>query len=148
MTTTMTTALDLTFLEPLPGLPGHTRFALSAVAGAEGLYTLRALGAGDAGAGGTGAREPAGAQLPRLFLIDPSTYFPDYRPGVHPATLERLGSQHPEVLVVLHPALGNEPHSANLLAPVLLNASVGTAVQVVLDDSAWPLRAPLLATAS
>lgn len=135
MTSTAATAATvLDFVDPVPGLPGHHRFTLTAIAGADGLYTLQAQPSDGI---------EAAHRLPRLFLLDPSTYFPEYRPEVDTDTLRRLGTDSPAVLVVVHPATGNEPHAANLLAPVLVCTETGRAVQLVLENSQWPLRAPL-----
>lgn len=128
------TTTAVTLIEPLPGLPQHTRFTFAPVPQAPDLYTLRADDLGD-------------GHQPRLFLLDPREFFPDYQPIIDPQTLNRLGSTEPRVLVVLHPATGDLPHTANLLAPVLVDTSTGAAVQVVLENSPWPVRAPLTAAA-
>ena len=46
------------------------------------------------------------------------------------------------MLAVVHPG-AEEPTTANLLAPILVNPVTGAAAQVVLDGDEWPLRAPL-----
>jgi len=46
------------------------------------------------------------------------------------------------MLAVVHPG-GDEPTTANLLAPILVNPVTGAAAKVVLDGDEWPLRAPL-----
>jgi flagellar assembly factor FliW len=122
----------LTFIDPVPGLEALTRFTLSRVEDCADLYTLRSVDAPDT----------------RLFLLDPSAFFPDYAPHVDEALLARLGPDggEPVVLVVLRPGTGDQPHTVNLLAPILVNLPAGTAVQTVLDED-WPLRAPLVPAA-
>lgn len=123
----------LTFVEPPPGLLALTQFVLDEVEGAAQLFTLRSV------------------QAPhtRLFLIDPQPYFPDYAPAVDQAVLEAIspdGSQV-SVLAVVHPGERGESPTANLLAPVLVNHTLGTAAQVVLEQD-WPLRAALAVPAA
>lgn len=123
----------LTFIEPIPGLEALTRFALNPVEDCPELFTLRSVDAPDT----------------RLFLIDPAAFFPDYRPEVDDDVIAHLAPEgtDPVVLVVLRPASDDLPHTANLLAPILVNPVAGTAVQTVLDDD-WPLRAPLVPVAA
>jgi flagellar assembly factor FliW len=126
-------AAVLTFLDPPPGLGDLDRFALTPLDEAGQLFTLRSVDAPET----------------RLFLLDPEPFFPDYHPALAQETLSRLGldgeEQPATVLVVVHPATDEHPHTANLLAPVVINAATGTAVQTVLDGDDWPLRAPLSA---
>ncbi len=125
--------VELDFIEPIPGLEPLTRFTLRAVADCPELFTLRSVERPET----------------RLFLLDPSAFFPEYRPEVDEDLLARLAPEGsaPVVLVVLRPGSQDDPHTANLLAPVLVNAVAGTAVQAVLDED-WPLRAPLAPVAA
>lgn len=109
----------LTLTEPLPGLPGRTRYVLEPVAEADGLFTLRSQDG------------PA----TRLFVVDPTHYFPGYEPEVAADGERRL-------LVVVHPPTADQPATANLLAPLVVDPAAATAQQTVLDAD-WPLRAPL-----
>jgi flagellar assembly factor FliW len=52
------------------------------------------------------------------------------------------------VLVIVTVTDGIADATANLLAPILVSANRGTAVQLVLPDLDLPLRAPLLRAAS
>lgn len=126
-------AAVLTFLDPPPGLGHLDRFALTALDEAGQLFTLRSVDSPET----------------RLFLLDPEPFFPDYHPHLAQETLSRLGldgeQQPATVLVVVHPATDEHPHTANLLAPVVINPVTATAVQTVLDGDDWPLRAPLSA---
>lgn len=122
---TATTAPVVRFLSPPPGLAPLETFELDAVT--PQLFTLRATDAPDV----------------RLFLLDPAPFFPDYAPRVSEELLAELGTEAPAILVVVRP--GEDGHTANLLAPVLVNAETGVAVQTVLENAEWPLRAPLQA---
>ena len=122
---------QLEFTEPPPGLRGLRRFVLTALDDAGYLFALRSTD------------EPG----VRLFVVPPRAYFPEYEPDLAPATGAVVGASSGDVtlLVVVHPGEGGEPPTANLLAPVVVNAATGAAVQVVLDDGRWPLRAALRA---
>ncbi|KAE8764076.1 flagellar assembly protein FliW [Georgenia thermotolerans] len=126
-------AAVLTFLDPPPGLGHLDRFALTPLDEGGQLFTLRSVEAPET----------------RLFLLDPEPFFPDYHPRLAQETLSRLGlngeEQPATVLVVVHPATEEHPHTANLLAPVVINPATATAVQTVLEGDDWPLRAPLSA---
>lgn len=78
---------------------------------------------------------------PRLFLLDPTPFFPEYSPVVDASVASRIDADAPRVLVIVTAGSETSQHTANLLAPVLLNEATGAALQVVLDDDSWPLRA-------
>lgn len=115
---------------PMPGLAGYADFTLTPLDDAGVLYALRS--------------EPDGARPVRLFVIDPDAFFPDYAPRIDGDVLASIGSDaaHAVRLVVVRPADGGDPATANLLAPLVLDPASGTAVQTVLTED-WPLRAPL-----
>lgn len=115
---------------PMPGLAGYEDFTLTPLDDAGVLYALRS--------------EPEGARAVRLFVVDPAVFFPDYAPAVDADVLTALGTDraHAVRLVVVRPAEGGEPPTANLLAPLVLDPVSGQAVQTVLTED-WPLRAPL-----
>lgn len=120
----------LDFAVAPPGLRDLHRFALAPVDGAGFLFTLRSTEEPDV----------------RLFLVPPRAYFPDYAPQLDGPTRDSLALAGDEavLLVVVHPGQGEQPPTANLLAPVAINPATGAAMQVVLDGD-WPLRAPLAA---
>ncbi len=120
------TTLHLT--TPMPGLDEHTDFEVSALDESGSLYALRSA--------------PEGARPVRLFVVDPEPYFPDYTPRISPDLHAQLGTDRLRVLVVVRPAQGTQPPTANLLAPLLVDPATGAALQTVLTDD-WPLRAPL-----
>lgn len=105
--------------DELPGLPGRSSYRLEPVADADGLFTLRSVD----------------GPPTRLYVVDPSVYLPGYEP-------ELPGADEKRALVVVHPPTDREPATANLLAPIVVDVSTGTAAQTVLDGD-WPLRAPL-----
>ena len=120
---------ELTFVEPPPGMATLTRFDLTALDESGFLFALRSL-------------ELAGV---RLFVIPPQAYFAGYAPEVSATVRTALGldeTTQPVMLAVVHPG-GDEPTTANLLAPIVVNPLTGAAAQVVLDGDEWPLRAPL-----
>jgi flagellar assembly factor FliW len=131
-TTLMTTPLALpTALHlraAMPGLDGYTDFEVSTLDEAGSLFALRSA--------------PEGARPVRLFVVDPEPYFPDYAPRIGDDLHALLGAEQLRVLVVVRPAQGNQPPTANLLAPLLVDPATGAAAQTVLTED-WPLRAPL-----
>lgn len=128
---TRTVADVLDFATPPPGLRHLRRFELVPLDDTGFLFTLRSTEEPDV----------------RLFLVPPSAYFPDYAPRLDGSARESLGLDDDDavLLVVVHPGHGDAPPTANLLAPVAVNPATGRALQVVLDDDRWPLRAPLTA---
>lgn len=121
----------LDFTTPPPGMLGLDTFTLAALDDSGLLFTLRSTS------------EPG----VRLFAVAPQSYFPGYAPRLDDETRAALGlgDEDPVLLAVVHPGEGTQPPTANLLAPVAVNAATGTAVQVVLDGDEWPLRAPFAA---
>ncbi|PYI66844.1 flagellar assembly protein FliW [Arthrobacter livingstonensis] len=115
----------LHFTAPPPGLEPRVEFTLAAIEGAAGLFSLTAADA-----------------TARLFVLDAATHLPDYTPRPAPSDVERIGTDAPTVLVVVNPGTQS---TVNLAAPILLNAESGACVQVILEGTAWPLRAPLAA---
>jgi len=117
---------------PMPGLAGYEDFTLTPLDDAGVLYALRS--------------EPAGGRPVRLFVVDPDRFFPDYHPAIDRDVLAAIGAEADRAvrLVVVRPAGTDEPPTANLLAPLVLDPASGEAVQTVLTED-WPLRAPLVA---
>ncbi len=124
------TTVNLTFTAPPPGFAPVVDFALTAVDGADGLFTLR---------------DTEGADL-RLFLVDPEVFVPDYVPKLaeeHYAPLGAESSEQVDTLVVA--TMTDDGPVVNLFAPILVNPATHTAAQVILDGTDWPLRASLVA---
>ncbi|MBM6401476.1 flagellar assembly protein FliW [Phycicoccus sonneratiae] len=116
--------------EGLVGFPA-TEYEVAPVA--PGLFDLRPLG-GDA----TG-----------FVTADAEVFFPDYHPELDDPTAERLGltdAADAQVLLIVTVAEDVTRSTANLLAPVVVNARTLAAEQVVLTGQDFPLRAPLIAS--
>lgn len=120
------------FIVPPPGLEPLAEFELTAVSGADGLYSLSSVERPEV----------------RLFTIDAEVHLPGYSPELPDDRAAELGISAPEeamLLVVVTPS--REGSTVNLLAPVVVNRSDGAALQLVLDDDALPVRAELSALA-
>lgn len=120
------------FIVPPPGLEPLAEFELTAVPGADGLYSLSSVDRPEV----------------RLFTIDAEVHLPGYSPELPDDRAAELGISAPEeamLLVVVTPS--REGSTVNLLAPVVVNRSDGAALQLVLDDDALPVRAELAALA-
>ncbi len=122
-----TTAIPVEFGAPMPGLAPHTSFTLEAIPGAHGLSALRAVDADV-----------------RLFLVDGRVADAGYRPRLPDSALADIGAAGDDavrVLVVANP--GDEGVHVNLRAPILVHDTTGRAVQVILEDQTYPIRALL-----
>lgn len=120
------------FVTPPPGLEPLAAFELTAVDGAAGLYTL------------------ASTERPeiRLFTLDAERHLPGYSPELPDDRAAELGiatADQALLLVVVTPS--QQGSTVNLLAPIVVNRETGAAVQLVLDDDAFPVRAELAALA-
>ncbi|HEY0259138.1 MAG TPA: flagellar assembly protein FliW [Lacisediminihabitans sp.] len=118
----------LRFLAAPPGLDPFVDFSLDGVDGADGLYSLRSLD----------------DESLRLFLLDASLHLADYSPRLSDGqrlALDLETADRPLVLVVATPRESGT--TMNLMAPIVINATTGTAAQVILDDQDWPIRAEL-----
>jgi flagellar assembly factor FliW len=131
----MTTSLALPTIElasPMPGFPLHRQFALVRLDEDGLLYAL------------TSIDDP---EL-RFLVVPPQPFFPDYAPEVGDETLEVLGHpQADQLLLLLVVTAGESETTANLLAPLVIDQANRRAVQVVLNGSGLPVRAPLTTTA-
>ena len=121
----------LTFAAGLPGFPEARNFALVWWGDENGPFSILM------------SLDENGLEF---LVAPPHTFFPDYSPEIDDDTAERLEIEDPEEAVVLAIiTVGDDPTSstANLLAPIVVNHRTRAAAQVVLDDGAQPLRAPL-----
>ena len=112
--------LQLTFREPLAGLGAFTRYDLSPLDGAAGTYVLRA------------AEQPA----VRLFLVDAADYLPDFAPRLGDAA-----DPDARILVVVTPHADGV--TVNLLAPIVVDLTARTALQVIVADDLSRAQVPL-----
>lgn len=82
------------------------------------------------------------------FLVAvPSAFFPDYTIDLDEAACADLELDDPSdalVLVVLTVGADVGTATANLLAPVVINARLRTAAQVILSGTDWPVRAAVV----
>jgi flagellar assembly factor FliW len=121
----------LTFAEPLPGFPGHRDYVLVAADDGGRLFWLQSVA-------------PAG---PRFLAVPAGPYFPDYAPVLPGAACVELGlveAADAEVYCLVTVPDGDvSSATANLRAPVVVNAATHQARQVVLPDGNHPIRRPL-----
>lgn len=120
------------FVTPPPGLEPLDAFELTAVEGAPGLHTL------------------ASVERPeiRLYTLDAERHLPGYSPELPDDRAAELGIEAADqalLLVVVTPS--QQGSTVNLLAPIVVNRGTGAALQLVLDDDAFPVRAELAALA-
>jgi flagellar assembly factor FliW len=144
---------ELSFVHPIPGFTGLRRFVLVRLdppdladgAAAEAvspddsapveadeslLYELRSLERPDV----------------RFMVAAPAAYFSDYEIELDDQECGDLGlTDSADALVLVMLTVGRDAASttANLLAPVVINARTRAAAQVILTGSDWPVRAPL-----
>ena len=119
-------------VQPMPGFPGLTRFALVQLDDAGVLCALRSL-------------EDPGV---RFLVVPPAAFFPEYAPVVDDETVAALDIDTVEdvlLLVVVNAGASVQDATANLVAPVLVNTATRRAQQVVLDDPGLSVAVPLAA---
>lgn len=123
---------SVAFVTPPPGLEPLVAFELTAVDGAAGLFTLTAVERPEV----------------RLFTLDAERHLPGYSPELPDDRAAELGivaAEEALLLVVVTPS--QQGSTVNLLAPIVVNRGTGAALQLVLDDDAFPVRAELAALA-
>lgn len=139
------------FVNPLPGFPGLDTFVLVQV----GLDAEQDGGAGDGQGGGAGDGQPPAepvlyelrsVQQPevRFLVAVPTVFFPAYAVELDDSACTDLGLSDADdalVLVILTVGVDPAPTTANLMAPVVLNARTRAAAQVILSGTDWPVRA-------
>jgi flagellar assembly factor FliW len=119
-------------VHPLPGFPDQRQFTLVQLDDDGVLCQLQSL------------EDPALSFL----VMSPVPFFPDYAPEVSDdvvADLQITSAEDVIVLLVLNAGDTLATTTANLLAPVVVNTATLRASQVILDDPALPLAAPLVA---
>lgn len=128
----MTEIPVIELVHPMPGFPEHSRFALVQLDDDGVLCSLTSL------------EDP---EL-RFLVVPPMRFFPDYVPEVDDETVTDLGIDSADDVLVLCVLTAGESlgsTTANLAAPMLINTRTCRAVQVVLDDPALSVAAPLVA---
>ena len=124
---------ELSFVRPLPGFGDLRRFVLVELSAGGGdgepvLFELRSL------------EEPA----VRFVAAVPTAFFPDYAFDLDEDDCAELGlADESDALVLVLLTVGHDAAAttANLLAPVVVNARTRQAAQVILSGSDWPVRA-------
>ena len=120
---------ELSLVRPLPGFGDLRRFVLVELPGGAGaLFELRSLEAPDV----------------RFVAAAPTAFFPDYAFDLDEGDCDQLGltdAADALVLVLLTMGADAAATTANLLAPVVVNARTRQAAQVILSGSDWPVRA-------
>jgi flagellar assembly factor FliW len=119
-------------VHPMPGFPDHSRFALVQLDDDGVLCSLTSL-------------EDPGL---RFLVVPPVQFFPDYAPEVDDEAVAALGIDSADDVLVLCVLTAGESlasTTANLAAPVLVNAASCRALQVVLDDPSLSVATPLVA---
>jgi flagellar assembly factor FliW len=121
--------LELTLVGGLAGFSQGERYALVEVSASSPLFRLCSLDA------------------PGLdfLVVPPAVVFPDYAPEIDDASAVRLGLTDAEdALLLLVLTVGEQVGSAtaNLMAPIVINARTRQAAQVIVEGT-YPLRAPL-----
>ena len=135
----------ITFVHPVPGFPGLSRFVLVGLHDADTpsdpasdaqpdsvLYELRSVEAPEI----------------RFMVATAYAFFPDYDVELDDQVCENLDlvdAADALVLVILTVGADISSTTANLLAPVVVNGRTRSAAQVILSGSDWPVRAPLAA---
>lgn len=90
----------------------------------------------------------ANSDVPSFLVMDPFSILSDYSPVLSARDLEALGNPSPADLCFLVIAVIRSPLSAsvvNLKAPIVINIHTQQAKQVILEDTAYPLRYPMFA---
>ncbi len=121
--------LDITVLGGLAGFTTGERYALVEVSPTSPLFRLCSL-------------DEPGLDF---LVVPPAVFFPDYDAEIDDASAARLGLTDPaDALPLLILTVGADLASstANLMAPVVINARTLQAAQVIVEGT-WPLRAPL-----
>ncbi len=129
---------EIQFVRPLPGFAQLTRYVLVRLAGDAGgesddaiMYELRSV------------EQPQA----RFLVAVPTAFFPDYGFDLDESTCTELSlTAAEEALVLVLLTIGDDTASttANLLAPVVINARTRSAAQVILSGTDWPVRAAVV----
>jgi flagellar assembly factor FliW len=119
----------LTFTDGLLGFPDARRFALVDAGDDHGTYYwLQAL------------------DDPRLAFLAavPWSFFPNYEPELAASDQDALGITDPsQAMVLCLLTFSDEAVTANLLGPLIINATTRAGRQIVLGESEYSARMPL-----
>lgn len=118
-------------VRPMPGFPDTHRFTLEPLDDTGVLSALRSLDHADL----------------KFLVVPPGTFHPAYAPEIDDETADALGltsSEQALVLLVVHAGRDLASTTVNLRAPIVVNIETSRAAQVILDDVAHSVAAPLL----
>lgn len=122
----------LTFVHPLLGFPDEVEYGLVEIEEGSPLSRLQAVHTASVS-----------------FLVVPAAqFFPDYAPEIDDDVVADLGIESVEdvlVLLVVHAGSDLASTTVNLRAPLVVNTANLRAAQVILDDAALAVAAPLVA---
>ncbi|UDY24090.1 flagellar assembly protein FliW [Nocardioides sp. Kera G14] len=116
---------------PMPGFPEALRFTLEHLDEAGVLGELRSL-------------DQAGL---KFLTVPSSTFYPDYVPVIDDETVAALEIEDVNdvlVLLIVHAGPALATTTVNMLAPMIVNTTIGRGMQVILDDASLAVDAPLL----
>ncbi len=83
----------------------------------------------------------------KFLTVPAATFFPDYAPEIKDEDVSALGITDVNdvlVLLIVHAGANLATTTVNLRAPMIINTTVGKGAQVILDDQALAVDAPLL----
>jgi flagellar assembly factor FliW len=135
----------ITFTHPMPGFPDLDAFLLVRI-DPEADDEPEPEGAEPAPDADAVLYELRSVQRPeiRFLVVVPTVFFPDYTVDLDEVTCTDLGLDDADdalVLVILTLGADQESTTANLVAPVVINARTRAAAQVILTGADWPVRA-------
>lgn len=82
-----------------------------------------------------------------LILTSPFEFYDDYKVNLPEETLNRLNiDDEKEVLLLTTITLSSDPKkmTTNLKAPIIINKKVNLAEQIIIDDSKYNIKHPLI----
>lgn len=118
-------------VRPMPGFPAAQRFALEPLDGTGMLSAMRSLDIADL----------------QFLVVAPGDFHPTYAPEIDDESADELGLVSADdalVLLVVHAGRDLASTTVNLRAPIVVNMVTSRAAQVILEDPALPVAAPLL----
>jgi flagellar assembly factor FliW len=129
---TMTDLPLIELVQPLPGFPELSQFALVELDDAGLLCAFRSVEDPDT----------------RFLVVPPHAFFPDYAAVLSDEVVDGLGIESADdvlLLVVVTARTSLADSTANLAAPLVINVATRRAQQVVLDDISLQVATPLVA---
>ena len=119
------------FVSPMPGFPSCKEFVLVRLHEEGVLYALTSV-------------DHDGL---RFLVVPPDPFFSDYYPEIDDESMALLGVKDTSDLIlmlVVTPGDTVGASTANLMAPIVLHEKSRQAVQLILNGTGLPVRAPLL----